>query len=138
VLGAAYEFDALSAERESSIMPRKPLDPFRKQFHPGPDLSLPVEQRFMRYRVIGEYLLHITARGEEQCFLKPPLGIAVIGCTVFTEQGREYDVCRTWLKGEAHQAMLRLPASYGWRIAEFEKYHARWERPAPANRSFVG
>jgi hypothetical protein len=119
-------------------MPRKPKDPFARQHHRGPNLSLPPQVRLAQMRVIGEYLMSVTADGVEQCFLKAPHSIPCIGVTVFTQYGREFDVCRTWLKGDAHAAMLRLPASSGWRIFEFEKYHARWERPAPANRSFVG
>ena len=119
-------------------MPRKPLDPFRNQFHRGENLSLTPEQRWEQCRVVGEYLLNVRPNGVEQCFLKAPHGVAVIGVTVFTERGREFDVCRTHLKGEAHQAMLRLPASSGWHITDYEKYHARWERTAPASRRFVG
>jgi hypothetical protein len=119
-------------------MTRKPLDPFRHQHHRGPNLSLSPERRFEQCRTIGEYRMHIDPDGNETCFLKTPEGLPTVGCTVFTQQGETFDICWTWVRGDAHAAMKRLPASSGWHIADIVGEHARWKRPAPATRNFGG
>jgi hypothetical protein len=69
--------------------------------------------------------------------LNPPRSVAAIPVTVYRQGEREFDIARTWIHGDAHAAMLRLPASSGWKIARTKKHHAFWERPAPTSRSFV-
>jgi hypothetical protein len=133
-----FLFRLLPATRAlEQTMPRK-SNPFAHQPHPGPNWALSPKDRFEAIRPIGEYLLHVSDDGTESCFLRPPRSLHVIDVTVFTQSGREFDVTKTWLHGDAHAAMLRLRPAYGWRITGTEKHHARWERPAPAHREFVG
>jgi hypothetical protein len=117
-------------------MPRKPKDPFAHQHHRGPNISDPLHR--VRSYVIGEYVMHIDAAGEEHCFLKaPPVGLPVIGVTVFTQEGADYDLTWTYLRGAAHAALKRLPASSGWHIVQTIDQQAQWKRLAPASRHFV-
>jgi hypothetical protein len=119
-------------------MARKEKDPFARQYHRGPDLSVPPDIRWQQARTVGRYYMFIGDQGRVDYYLYAPIDIPTLRAAVIEQRGERYDIAWTWIDGPAFKAMERLPASEGWVVVETtEKRQAQWRRPAPVTRSFL-